>query len=73
MANKYDEETREYMTLEMFNSIEVAVHGEQAVSTRKSYHETLPSPDIIAREVKNNGCDTFEVTHVTEKIVRYQV
>jgi hypothetical protein len=73
MANKYDEETREYVTLEMFNSFEVVTYGKHAISTQKTYHVSLPSPEIIAREVKGNGCDTFEITHVTEKIVRYQV
>lgn len=73
MDKKYDEETREYLTLQMFNSEEIALHGNYAVSSRITYHEELPSPEIIAKSVKSNGCDTFEVKHVTEKISRYSV
>ncbi|WP_336761314.1 hypothetical protein [Paenibacillus sp. USHLN196] len=69
---QYDEETHEYLILEKMNADEVALNGDEA-ETVMTYHEELPSPDIIAEEVKRSGFDTFEVTHIIETIKRYQV
>nr|WP_145401722.1 hypothetical protein [Paenibacillus xylanexedens] len=68
----YDEEIYEYLILEMMNAEDVALNGEEA-ETIMTEHEELPSPDIIAEQVKRAGYDTFEVTHVKETIKRYQV
>ncbi|MHB0943408.1 hypothetical protein ACYCSU_17300 [Paenibacillus sp. ALE1] len=68
----FDKETREHLILTMMNAEDVALNGEQA-HTVKTYHDTLPSPEIIAKEVKRSGFDTFEVAHVKEIIKRYEV
>ncbi|MGV6935849.1 hypothetical protein ACWA2B_10080 [Paenibacillus sp. CMM36] len=68
----YCEETHEYFVLEMMNAEDVALNGEHA-NTVKTHHDSLPSPDIIAKDVKRSGFDTFEVTHVKESIKRYGV
>lgn len=68
----YDEETYEYLLLEMMNAEDVALNGEEA-DTIVTEHEELPSPDVIAEHVKQAGFDTFEVTLVKEIVKRYQV
>ncbi|MBD8836255.1 hypothetical protein IFU39_00280 [Paenibacillus sp. CFBP 13594] len=69
---QYDGETEEYYVLEMMNADDAALNGDRAKIV-KTHHESLPSPDIIAKEVKRSGFDTFEVTHVKETVKRYQV
>lgn len=73
MEKKYDEEIREHYELEMYDVEDVAENGEQASSIRKAYFDNLPPMDKIEEVIKGNGCDTFEITHVTEKIIRYNV
>lgn len=68
----YDEYKDEYYILEMMNAEDIALNGDRA-KIIKTHHESLPSPDIIAKEVKRSGFDTFEVTHVRETVKRYQV
>jgi len=68
----YDVATEEYYVLEMMNAEDVALNGYQA-KVIKTHHESLPSPNIIAKEVKRSGFDTFEVTHVKETVKRYEV
>jgi len=68
----YDKEMREYLILEMMNAEDVALNGDEA-ETVMSEHEELPSPDIIAEQVRRAGFDTFEVTHFKETVKRYQV
>ncbi|WP_440109997.1 hypothetical protein [Paenibacillus sp. QZ-Y1] len=68
---QYDEETEEYYVLKMMNAEDIALNGDQA-KVVKTHHERLPSPDIISKEVKRSGFDTFEVTHVKETVKRYQ-
>ncbi|WP_145413461.1 hypothetical protein [Paenibacillus xylanexedens] len=69
---QYDEEKREYLILEMMNAEDVALNGDKA-ETVMTEHEELPSPEIIAEQVKRAGFDTFEVAHVKETVKRYQV
>ncbi|MCP1184934.1 hypothetical protein [Paenibacillus sp. 1781tsa1] len=69
---QYDEETEEYYVFKMTNADDVALNGDQA-TVIKTHHESLPPTDIIAKEVKRSGFDTFEVTHVKETVKRYQV
>jgi hypothetical protein len=73
LITKYDEETHEYYTLEMYKVEDVAEHGEEAESTRKEHFNVLPSMEKIEEVVKSVGCDTFEVTHATEKVERYSI
>ncbi|GAB6989576.1 hypothetical protein [Paenibacillus pini] len=68
----YDEEKHEYLILEMMNAEDVALNGEEA-DTIMTELEELPSPEVIAEQVKRAGFDTFEVTLVKETVKRYQV
>lgn len=74
MATKYDEEEYTYYKLEMFNSLDVAEKGKES-ETRIGYYEEqeLPSPELIAKEARKHGYDSFEVTHTTDRVYRYTV
>jgi hypothetical protein len=72
MVKQYDEEEHKYYRLEAYKSEEVAELGEHAKSLKGEYNE-LPSPEIIAAEVKKKGYDAFDVTVVTEKTKRYAI
>ncbi|MEK4006524.1 hypothetical protein [Paenibacillus sp. FSL H3-0333] len=73
MFSKYDEETYESYVLEMYMAEDVAANGEEATSTRRKHFDVLPSMDKIEEAVQTVGCDTFEITHITEKVERYSL
>jgi len=72
VTKKFDEEKYECLKLEVHNVREVEEKGERASYYRCQYEE-LPSPDMVSEFVRELGFDTFEITHVTEKVMRYSV
>jgi len=73
MAYKFDEEIYSYFKLEMYNAEDIAENGDNSSKFERGEYDQLPSPEIIAEQVKKRGFDTFEVTHVTEVVKRYTV
>ncbi|WP_340032653.1 hypothetical protein NSQ20_12385 [Paenibacillus sp. FSL K6-1122] len=69
---QYDEETLDYFRIEMMNAEDFALLGYDAV-LHKSYHDSNPSPDIVAQEAKKLGFDTFEIAYITKTIKRYAI
>lgn len=72
LFSKYDEETHERYTLEMYNADDAAENGEEASCTKKVSFMNLPSMDKIKEVIGNAGCNTFEITHTVEKVERYE-